>query len=117
MGARGPRVLAPLPSIAPECASRPSRPVASTGPASCALALLMAIRVTRWLEDTFATQLLLGDEWLHEKNSKKPDGIKSELVKAYRGLYHDNGSCLDITNEIPPEQQGYLQIIQACDRT
>jgi hypothetical protein len=73
------------------------------------------IRLTCWLEETFATQLLLSDDRLQEKNSKKKESVKSDLERAYRGLYHDNGSCLDITNDIDPEHKSYLQIIQACD--
>jgi hypothetical protein len=75
----------------------------------------MAIRLTGWLEETFAIQLLLGHSWLHEKNKLPRTGATSDPVRAWRGLYNDNGSCLDITNDIHPEHNSYLQIIQACD--
>ena len=77
----------------------------------------MAIRLTAWLEETFATQLLLGNHWLQEKNKQKERGAKSNTARAWRGLYHDNGSCLDITNDIHPERNSYLRIVQARDVT
>ena len=73
----------------------------------------MAVRLTGWLEETFATQLLLGNNWLQEKNKQKERGVESDPERAWRGLYHDNGSCLDITNDIHPERNSYLRIIQA----
>jgi hypothetical protein len=77
----------------------------------------MAIRLTGWLEETFATQLLLGHSWLHEKNKLPRTGATSGQVCAWRGLYHDNGSCLDIINEVHQERNSFLQIIQARDIT
>jgi hypothetical protein len=73
----------------------------------------MAVRLTGWLEDTFATQLLLGNSWLLEKNKQKKSGATPGSAQAWSGLYHDNGSCLDITNDIHPERNSYLQILQA----
>ena len=73
----------------------------------------MAFRLTGWLEETFATQLLLGNHWLQEKNKHKAQGVKSDPEREWRGLYHDSGSCLDITNDTNPERNSYLHIIQA----
>ncbi|KAH8723121.1 hypothetical protein GQ44DRAFT_685872 [Phaeosphaeriaceae sp. PMI808] len=71
----------------------------------------MAVRLQGWLEETIATQLLLGNNWLQQKNSQRSSGVKSETDRAWRGLYHDNGSCLDIINDIDPERNSYLQIL------
>jgi hypothetical protein len=73
----------------------------------------MAIRLVAWLEETFATQLLLGNSWLQEKNTQRALGIKLDPERAWRGLYHDNGSCLDISNDTDTEHKCYLKIIQA----
>jgi hypothetical protein len=75
----------------------------------------MAISLTGWLEETFTSQLLLGNHWLQEKHKQKASGVKPDPERAWRGLYHDNGSCLDITNDIHPEHNSYLQIVQACE--
>lgn len=72
------------------------------------------IRLAGWLEETFIEQLLLGNRWLQEKNRKRAQGIKPDPESEWRDLYHDNGSCLDITNEfLPGDNDRYLQIIQA----
>lgn len=72
----------------------------------------MCTRITSWLEETFETQLLLGHHWLSDElHKQRLVGVKSHFELL--GLYHDNGSCLDITNDIPPEQNSLLQIIQA----
>ncbi|KAH7078195.1 hypothetical protein FB567DRAFT_533373 [Paraphoma chrysanthemicola] len=72
----------------------------------------MAVSLTAWLEETFATQLLLGNHWLQSKNEQKHTGARSEPERAWTGLYHDNGSCLDITNDLHPERNSSLQIVQ-----
>jgi hypothetical protein len=76
----------------------------------------MAICLTGWLEETFATQLLRGNVWLEGKYRRKEGRTESRLGRVGQALYHDNGSCLDITIDIHPEQNSHLQIIQACDR-
>jgi hypothetical protein len=58
----------------------------------------MDVRLHAWLEDTFQSQLLLGNHWLHEKHKKKKPGVKAERDRDGKGIYHDNGSCLDIIN-------------------
>ncbi|KAF2031277.1 hypothetical protein EK21DRAFT_63545 [Setomelanomma holmii] len=73
----------------------------------------MASYLTAWLEETFATQLLLGNDWLQLRSEQKGKRVKPDPEQAWRGLYHDNGSCLDITNEIHPEHDSCLRVIQA----
>jgi hypothetical protein len=73
----------------------------------------MASCLAGWIEETLTTQLLLGRSWLYEKNRQVNSGATSGPARAWRGLYHDNGSCLDITNDIHPERISYVQIIQA----
>ena len=74
----------------------------------------MDFRLNAWLEDTFTSQLLLGNHWLHVKHENKKSGVKSELDREWKGIYHDNGSCLDIINNIHPERNSTLQVVQAC---
>lgn len=77
----------------------------------------MAIRLTAWLEDICATQLLLGNHWLNDKNRIRDEyrqtGVKLDPEREWEGLYHDNGSCLDITIDTPPGCECYLTILQA----
>ncbi|KAF2856683.1 hypothetical protein T440DRAFT_437612 [Plenodomus tracheiphilus IPT5] len=83
----------------------------------------MAIRLHAWLNEKFEEQLLLGDHWLREKNrdkqleysgdkaADKAAGVKSERPRDWRGLYHDNGSCLDIIDSAPPQRGRALQVV------
>jgi hypothetical protein len=72
----------------------------------------MAIRLVAWLEETFAKELLLGNSWLQEKNLNKALGVKLDPDRVWEGLYNDNGSSLDISNDIPAEYKCYLKIVQ-----
>ena len=75
-----------------------------------------------WLEKEILEQLLLGYDWLEHKNKAKQSGERPKAApdpeRGYRGLYHDNGSCLDITNDLDDESEsnGYLKIIKARER-
>ncbi|KNG44208.1 telomerase holoenzyme est3 subunit [Stemphylium lycopersici] len=73
----------------------------------------MALRLDGWLEETFESQLLLGNHWLQQRHERKKSGVKGERDRDWEGLYHDNGSCLDITNCIHPERNSALRILQA----
>jgi hypothetical protein len=78
----------------------------------------MAYRLNGWLEETIQSQLLLGNQWLQDKHEQKKSGVKSEFNRLWKGLYHDNGSCLDIINDIHPEHDsspGALLLVQARD--
>ncbi|KAF1841815.1 uncharacterized protein K460DRAFT_345032 [Cucurbitaria berberidis CBS 394.84] len=72
----------------------------------------MDIQLHGWLEGTVQEQLLLGNSWLRDKNSRKEAGVKTQFDKTWDTLYHDNGSCLDIINSIHPERNSALQILQ-----
>ncbi|EUC34980.1 hypothetical protein COCCADRAFT_35434 [Bipolaris zeicola 26-R-13] len=72
----------------------------------------MAVQLKAWLADTFEWQLVLGNHWLHERHEKKKLGVKPERDRAWEGLYHDNGSCLDIANYIHPEVDSPLHVLQ-----
>ncbi|CAO2657565.1 Nn.00g036910.m01.CDS01 [Neocucurbitaria sp. VM-36] len=72
----------------------------------------MDIRLTSWLEHTFQEQLLLGNSWLQDKNKRKESGVRTAFDRDWEDLYHDNGSCLDITNSIHPERNSTLQVVQ-----
>lgn len=74
----------------------------------------MSVRLNSWLEDTFATQLLLGQFWLEQGLIQKERGIVRESEQAWKELYRDNGSCLDIINTVDPDQNIYLRVAQAC---
>ncbi|KAF1941581.1 hypothetical protein EJ02DRAFT_455098 [Clathrospora elynae] len=77
----------------------------------------MATRFHAWLEDTFEAQLLLGNHWLKQQHEKKKTGVKTELDRTWEGLYHDNGSCLDIINYIYPDTNSALQLIKTTPLT
>ncbi|KAJ4373962.1 hypothetical protein N0V83_002701 [Neocucurbitaria cava] len=70
----------------------------------------MDIQLSSWLERTFEEQLLLGNSWLQEKNKTKESRVKSKFDRNWEGLYHDNGSCLEIINWIHPERNSSLQV-------
>lgn len=72
----------------------------------------MAVQLKAWLADTFEWQLVLGNHWLHERHEKKKLGVKPERDRTWEGLYHDNGSCLDIANYIHPEVDSPLHVLQ-----
>lgn len=72
----------------------------------------MAVRLNAWLAETFEWQLVLANHWLQEKHVKKKSGIKTEYDRAWEGLYHDNGSCLEIINSIHPERNSTLQVLE-----
>ncbi|KAJ5064090.1 hypothetical protein J3E74DRAFT_262315 [Bipolaris maydis] len=72
----------------------------------------MAVQLKAWLADTFEWQLVLGNHWLHERHEKKKSGVKTGRDRAWEGLYHDNGSCLDIANYIHPEVDSPLHVLQ-----
>jgi len=76
------------------------------------------IRLTSWLEEKFIEQLLLGNHWLQEKNKKKAQGVKQDPEREWRDLYHDSGSCLDISNDFQSGAvNSYLQIVQVRELT
>ncbi|KAL6712337.1 hypothetical protein ACN47E_000214 [Coniothyrium glycines] len=72
----------------------------------------MDVPLCGWLEEHVEGQLLLGHHWLHDKTKQKEAGIKTESDRDWRGLYHDNGSCLDIINDIHATRASALQVIQ-----
>jgi hypothetical protein len=75
----------------------------------------MANSPTPWLEETITEQLQLGRDWLELKNDVKQSEPRAEPGRAWAGLYHDNGSCLDITNEFEEysDSNKCLKIIKA----
>jgi hypothetical protein len=76
----------------------------------------MDVHPDGWLEETLKSRLLLGNCWLQDKHEKKKLGNKGELDRVWEGIYHDNGSCLDIISYFHPEHNSALQIVQACHR-
>ncbi|KAF1838750.1 hypothetical protein BDW02DRAFT_564610 [Decorospora gaudefroyi] len=72
----------------------------------------MDLRLKHWLEDAFEEQILLGHHWLQDKHGKKRSGVKWEREENWEGVYHDNGSCLDIINDIHPESKSALEVTQ-----
>ena len=65
-----------------------------------------------WLEDAVATSLQLANGWLADRIQARQLGVKLEPPKPSLGLYEDNGSVLDIFEEIHPEHYSTLQIIK-----
>jgi hypothetical protein len=75
----------------------------------------MAIRLSAWLEETFESQLLLGNQWLQDKHEKKNSRIQAQLFDRQWDVFHDNGSSLDIINYLDSERNSALQVLKACD--
>ena len=70
----------------------------------------MALSLSAWLHDEVETQLKLGHSWLEEKNkSKAKHDTPSAIVdKKWEGIYHDNGSCIEI---VGPLSTGQAQLL------
>ncbi|RMZ72964.1 telomerase holoenzyme est3 subunit [Pyrenophora seminiperda CCB06] len=69
----------------------------------------MAVCPDAWLEETFQSQLFLGNQWQRQRYEQRASGVQIKLDRDWEGLYHDNGSCLDITNHIHPERNSTLR--------
>lgn len=63
-----------------------------------------------WLQDAVVSDLLLGNLWLEQKISNRSLDSKSE--PDWRGLYHDNGSRLDIINDVGGDQPLIAQVVR-----
>lgn len=114
-GLDGLQCYSPQPSTQPALASVPdswSKRVASPACGFTSHPPYMAVRLNAWLADTFEWQLMLGNHWLRERHEQKKSGVKTERDRAWEDLYHDNGSCLDITNDIHSERSSALQVVQ-----
>ncbi|KAF2110357.1 hypothetical protein BDV96DRAFT_200897 [Lophiotrema nucula] len=67
--------------------------------------------LSAWLVETIFTELLLGDNWLRERIKAPRLDIKAGPDRAWRGLYDDNGSSLDIIGAKGTTQQRDIQVI------
>lgn len=72
----------------------------------------MAATLTPWLHQEVKDQLLLGHSWLAQKNTAKAALAKPSAAvdQTWAGLYHDNGSCLDIIVPFVSEQAHVLVV-------
>lgn len=68
--------------------------------------------LTAWLKDTLVTDLLLGVNWLEAKVEQKTWTARPKRRSSWAGLYEDNGSCLEIINDIYRDKKSTLQIIK-----
>lgn len=70
----------------------------------------MALSLSAWLHDEVETQLRLGHSWLEEKNKSKAKHDKPSAIvdKKWEGIYHDNGSCIEI---VGPLSTGQAQLL------
>ena len=70
----------------------------------------MALSLSVWLHDEVKTQLDLGHSWLGDKNRLKAtlDKPSAYVDRKWEGLYHDNGSCIDI---VGPLSSGQAQVL------
>lgn len=64
----------------------------------------MSACLTPWLHDHVQTHLALGHSWLEEKfRAKALSGRQSATVdRRWQGIYHDNGSRIDIIGPLSP---------------
>lgn len=62
----------------------------------------MAASLPIWIHDEVTTQLELGNSWLQEKNRAKANFARpsTSVDKKWAGIYHDNGSCIDVVGPI-----------------
>lgn len=74
----------------------------------------MALRLSAWLEETFESQLLLGNQWLQDTFEKKRSGVRAQLHRQW-DVYHDNGSSLDIINYVHSDRNSALLVLKAGD--
>ncbi|KAG9200773.1 hypothetical protein G6514_006629 [Epicoccum nigrum] len=71
-----------------------------------------------WLHDQIQTHLALGHSWLEEKlkaKAKASSGRQLATVDSkWQGIYHDNGSCIDIIGPLSPlsPPQGKVLVLQ-----
>lgn len=70
-----------------------------------------------WLYDQVQTHLALGHSWLEEKLKAKAlsrSGTQSATVdRKWQGIYHDNGSCIDIIGPLSPlDGSGRVLVLQ-----
>lgn len=70
----------------------------------------MAPTLKPWLHQEVKDQLDLGHSWLEEKNKAKLKSAEpwANVDKKWEGLYHDNGSCVDIIVPFGSEQAHVL---------
>ncbi|KAI4653763.1 hypothetical protein J4E93_001530 [Alternaria ventricosa] len=76
----------------------------------------MALRLSAWLEETFESQLLLGNQWLQDTFERKRSGVKAQLHRQW-DVYHDNGSSLDIINYVHSDRNSALLLYQVAPLT
>ncbi|KAF3004267.1 hypothetical protein E8E13_008215 [Curvularia kusanoi] len=64
----------------------------------------MSANLTPWLHDTIQTQLSLGQNWQEERLRAKASSSKPSATvdRKWEGIYHDNGSCIDIIGPLSP---------------
>jgi len=98
-------------SSSPHISPGPERVASPTGAAT---SHCMALRLSAWLEETFESQLLLGNQWLQDTFEKKRSGVKAQLHRQW-DVYHDNGSSLDIINYVHSDRNSALLVLKAGD--
>ena len=73
-----------------------------------------------WLYDQVQTHLALGQSWREEKLKAKAltrSGTQSATVdRKWQGIYHDNGSCIDIIGPLSPLDGRVLVLQVRCLR-
>lgn len=78
----------------------------------------MALILQPWLHQDVKDQLHLGHSWFAEKLKAKANSAKSSTAidKKWDGLYHDNGSSIDIIVPFCSEQAHVLvlKVSLAC---
>lgn len=64
-----------------------------------------------WLHRDVRDQLDLGHSWLEAKNKAKAASSRPSLdtERKWAGLYHDNGSCIDII--VPFVSSGHARVL------
>lgn len=69
-----------------------------------------------WLHDQVHSQLALGHSWLEESLKAKaaPAKPSAAVDRKWAGIYHDNGSCIDISGPLSPLDATLLVLQVRC---
>lgn len=83
---------------------------------------MAADNLEHWLHGAVKTQLDLAHSWLEEQHKLKAEAHRprasAPVDTKWDGIYHDNGSCIDIIGPLPSahaqEQVLVLQVRCCC---
>jgi hypothetical protein len=69
----------------------------------------------RWLKVVTRDQVYLAAGWCHDRAKETQHTVQPAVERAWAGIYEDNGSCVDIFDETPPELSRNVLVLKVCD--